>query len=66
MYADADADGIADNKDNCITLPNPSQADFDLDLRGDVCDEDDDNDGIIDAVDAFEKNPIEWADFDLI
>ncbi|WP_371378490.1 thrombospondin type 3 repeat-containing protein [Thalassotalea aquiviva] len=44
---DSDNDGIGDNLDNCKMLPNPSQEDFDSDNIGDVCDEDKDNDGIL-------------------
>ena len=45
---DADGDGLADAWDNCDFAPNPSQADFDLDGRGDACD-DTDVDGLTDA-----------------
>ena len=64
LSSDADADGIVDGQDNCPNLSNPSQEDFDLDRLGNDCDQDDDNDGIVDPVDAFDENSMEWADFD--
>jgi hypothetical protein len=36
--ADSDADGVADESDNCPTTVNADQADGDGDGRGDVCD----------------------------
>lgn len=64
LNQDADADGISDNIDNCPGLANPSQIDSDSDLQGNECDLDDDNDGVIDVVDSFDNNPLEWDDFD--
>ena len=49
---DGDGDGIADNIDNCPTVPNTNQANIDGDSQGDVCDDDDDGDGVPDASDA--------------
>ena len=47
--ADADNDGISDSADNCPSIANASQANYDNDSQGDACDTDDDNDGIADS-----------------
>ena len=43
---DGDGDGIFDDKDNCVAVANPDQADHDGDGAGDVCDLDVDGDGL--------------------
>jgi hypothetical protein len=48
---DADKDGIPDEEDNCPLAANPEQADTDLDLAGNACDDDDDGDGALDLED---------------
>ncbi|MEN0047155.1 MAG: LamG-like jellyroll fold domain-containing protein [Bacteroidota bacterium] len=61
---DTDGDGICDEDDNCPTSANTDQANFDGDSLGDICDPDDDNDGVPDAIDAFPKDPSESSDSD--
>jgi hypothetical protein len=45
LWADAEADGVADSCDNCLLTPNPDQADTDGDGIGDACNDADDPDG---------------------
>jgi Ca2+-binding RTX toxin-like protein len=49
---DRDADGVLDPSDNCVSTPNPDQADHEGDGLGDPCDSDDDNDGVVDGLDG--------------
>ena len=46
---DADNDGKPDSQDNCPNVPNADQLNNDGDSQGDVCDDDDDNDGLSDT-----------------
>jgi hypothetical protein len=62
--SDQDFDGVDDDIDNCLTVPNPDQADFDGDGAGDACDDDDDDDGVADELDAFPLDPTETEDSD--
>ena len=51
---DDDGDGVENSRDNCMSVPNPAQRDFDDDGMGDLCDTDADNDGQPDvAVEGF-------------
>ena len=61
---DPDGDGILVPLDNCPELANPDQLDFDADSQGDACDIDDDNDGVLDAADAFPLDETESVDTD--
>lgn len=54
---DSDGDTIADNIDNCPSIANTDQANFDQDEQGDVCDTDDDNDGSPDDADCAPNDP---------
>lgn len=50
---DSDGDGIVDALDVCVSIINASnQANFDEDLLGDLCDDDDDNDGLPDTYES--------------
>lgn len=62
--SDLDDDGVADGVDNCPSIANPEQADFDEDGLGNFCDSDDDNDGVEDSQDAFPFDATEDTDSD--
>ena len=49
---DTDNDGVPNTSDNCPTVGNADQANNDGDSQGDVCDDDDDNDGLSDEEEA--------------
>jgi thrombospondin type 3 repeat protein len=48
---DQDGDGVEDEVDNCILVPNPDQRDTDGDGYGNVCDGDFKNDGVVNFCD---------------
>ncbi len=50
---DTDGDGVKDNVDNCLLVPNPSQLDSDGDKFGDACDGDFNNNRIVDLGDIY-------------
>ena len=56
---DNDGDGISDDLDNCPTIKNFPQLNTDGDALGDICDPDDDNDGLSDddEVTLYGTNP---------
>ena len=54
---DTDLDLIVNESDNCPFIANSDQADFDSDGTGDVCDLDDDGDGVNDDEDAAPLDP---------
>jgi len=60
---DSDGDGVPDDGDNCPLNSNPGQENNDGDPQGDVCDPDDDNDGILDVDDACDNEPEDFDGF---
>jgi len=50
---DMDGDGVDNEMDNCLQVPNLDQADLDKDDKGDACDSDKDGDGFADTVDCL-------------
>ena len=53
LASDCDRDGIPNSSDNCSATFNPFQEDTDSDGVGDVCDTDDDGDGILDINEGY-------------
>ncbi|MCG8315284.1 MAG: GDSL-type esterase/lipase family protein, partial [Pseudomonadales bacterium] len=49
---DQDGDGFCADEDNCSDIFNPDQLDNEFDLLGNLCDNDDDNDGLLDSVET--------------
>jgi hypothetical protein len=57
--SDEDRDGRGFSQDNCPAIANADQVDNDGDGQGNVCDVDDDNDGLSDAAETqFGLNPL--------
>ncbi len=54
---DCDGDGMPNGTDNCPDIANPEQADFDEDGIGDVCDDDIDDDGVLNEDDVCDFTP---------
>ena len=50
--SDKDGDEVGDDEDNCPSVSNPQQEDFDADGVGNACDPDDDGDGENDGSDC--------------
>ncbi|UCF69606.1 MAG: thrombospondin type 3 repeat-containing protein [Acidobacteriota bacterium] len=59
---DGDGDEVQDGIDNRPSAANADQADFDTDRVGDLCDADDDNDGIDDGADCRPFNASIWSE----
>ena len=53
LASDCDRDGIPNGSDNCTSTFNPFQLDTDGDGVGNVCDTDDDGDGILDVNEGY-------------
>ena len=49
--SDVDGDSVCDISDNCVADVNPLQENFEGDALGDICDSDDDDDGVRDLMD---------------
>ena len=63
LLADTDGDGLVDSADNCPLISNSGQEDFEGDFIGDLCDPDDDNDGMSDVYEnQFGLDPFDSAD----
>ena len=53
-----DTDGVLDGPDNCKLAANAGQENYDGDALGDACDNDDDNDGVADALDPSPRSDL--------
>jgi subtilisin family serine protease len=52
MLSDGDGDTVLSPADNCPDIANPVQTNTDGDSQGNVCDHDDDNDGLSDSLET--------------
>jgi len=59
-FVDGDGDGVGDEVDNCPFIANSAQANHDGDASGDLCDDDDDNDGVLDILDDCSLGNLTW------
>jgi len=62
---DRDRDGVPDDQDNCIEVPNPNQRDTNGDGFGNLCDADVDGDGLVtsswgDIYPLSKRGDVEW------
>jgi len=64
LSLESDGDGVLDATDNCPAISNADQLNTDGDTQGNVCDGDDDNDGVADVTDAFPLDATETLDTD--
>ena len=55
LWPDSDQDSVCDAVDNCPLQSNPRQWDNDGDGSGDACDNDDDNDQVVDSLDLCSR-----------
>jgi hypothetical protein len=63
--SDSDGDGVENSVDNCVAISNPLQENYDGDSEGNVCDVDDDNDGMPDVWEnEYGLNPLNASDAD--
>jgi hypothetical protein len=58
---DSDGDFVVDSEDNCPSILNDDQANYDADNKGDACDDDYDNDGINNEIDNCSKGILNWV-----
>jgi hypothetical protein len=62
LNPDSDGDGVLNEVDNCPSIANSDQADFDSDSSGDVCDDDKDGDLVLNATDVCEFSVLDdWG-----
>ena len=58
---DSDSDGVLDDLDNCLLVPNVDQRDSDGDGYGNWCDADLNNDNIVNAADMYAIRPLYYT-----